>query len=172
MTLIEVMLTLVIVSILTVAALRVTIDISRAQGLEQRLDSDSALESRLDELLRMDVGHADGCRRTSEGLELRCLSAIDYKSLELGHLPVTVRYEVRKSGGISWLVRRQEYQGKVFNELVCSGVSAVGMGAAGATGGKDADDVDKFAKMPQAVTIVVKFDRPGASPLEFTYHTK
>lgn len=167
MTLIEVMLTLAIVSILTVAAMRVTINISRAHALERTQDRASALEPRLDELLRMDTGHADGWRRTSEGFELRSLSAIDYDSLRLAHLPVTVRYEVRQIGGVSWLIRRQEYQGKAFNELVCSGVSEVGLESVGAGG-----EAEKFNDMPETMTIIVKFEKYSASPLEFTYRTK
>jgi len=162
-----VMLTLVIVSILTVAAMRVTINISRAHALEQTRDRASALEPRLDELLRMDTGHADGWRHTSDGFELRSLSAIDRDSLRLAHLPVTVRYEVRQIGGVSWLVRRQGRQGKIFNELVCSGVSDVGLDSLVADG-----EPEKFNDMPQTMTIVVKFKKHGNSPLKFTYRTK
>ena len=165
------MLTLAIAGILTVAALRVTISISRAHGLEQTQDSAFSLESGLDELLRMDVVHADGYRRTSKGFELRCLSAIDYDSLELGHLPVTVRYEVRRIGGVSWLVRMQKHQGRMFNELVCSGAFGVGAEPVAAAGGKPADAAGKFDKMPQKVTIVVKLEGRINSPLKFTYHT-
>jgi prepilin-type N-terminal cleavage/methylation domain-containing protein len=164
MTLIEVMLTLAIVSILTVAALRVTVNISRAHGLERAQDSALTLESRLDELLRMDVVHADGCRQLDDGFELRSLSAIDYDSLRLAHLPVTIKYEIRQIAGLSWLVRRQRYQGKMFNELVCSGVYEVSLNSSG-TG-------DKFNDMPREAIIIVKFEEKNNPPLTFTYHTK
>ena len=165
MTLIEIMLTLVIVSILTVAAMRVTISISRAHAIEQTQDDDAALRPRINELLGVDVRHAGLWRRTSDGFELRSLASIDYDSLRLAHLPVTVRYETRQIGGLSWLVRTQTSNGRVFNELVCADVAGVDL-----KGPQDKDD--KFKEMPDELKVSVTFTGKEDSPMEFTYPTK
>jgi len=166
-TLIEVLLTLTIVSILSVAAMRVTIRISRADRVEQARDSISELTPRLNELLRMDAVHATGYRTSREGFELQSLSALDYDSLRLSHLPATVRYKVRSIGGVSWLVRTQSGRGGVLNELVCPGVSRVALDS------PDRDDKsDEFKPTPQTMTIVVTLvDRPDC-PLAFTCDTE
>jgi len=177
------MLALAIVGILTVAALSVTVNISRVERLERQEDGASALAPGLDALLRMDMVHADGYRSAGGGLELRARCGIDYGSLEAGHLPVTLKYRISEIGGVSWLVRIQEYRGRTFKELVCSDVSAFVMNSIRVTaGGNDKKTRKgkrtgnlgelKFRKIPQTVTIAIEFDRGGKTPLEFVYRTR
>lgn len=128
MTLIEVLAALAIVSMLTVAALRVATRLSRTGAFIRRRAEASALEIGLENLFASDILHADRYVNTGEGLSLETHASLEAGTLEVRHIPGRVTYEVRTIDGRKWLVRVQQVgDGPRHAELICAGVSGVNL---------------------------------------------
>lgn len=165
-TLIELMLTLAIVSLLTLAALKVAAATSRdARSLQKAADA-PGLAPRLMELIQRDLMHAHKLRKTASGFALQTHVCLDPKTFELRHMPAEVEYEVRKVGQRCLLFRRQRLQDqKETRELVCCDVNAVGIQSAAnrPAGGDD------WQAAPDAVTVSAVLGATGTAPQELVF---
>jgi len=165
-TLIELMLTLAIVSLLTLAALKVAAATSRDVRSLQKAADAPGLAPGLMELISRDLMHAHKLRKTASGFALQTHVCLDPKTFELRHMPAEVEYEVRKVGQRSLLVRRQRLQDqKETRELVCCNVSAIGIQSApnGAAGGDD------WQPATEAVTVSAVLGTTGMEPQEMVF---
>jgi len=169
-TLIEVMLTLAIVSLLTVSSLNITINLARAQRGDQRIHDASATDAQLRELFRIDLAHVHEYGITEESLKFRTRAVLD-EDLEVRHLPAVIGYEVRRIDDRPWLVRTQACGKRTMTELVCPDIKTVSLKSArGAddSAGPDSQEI-QWRPVPQTPTVVVEFaDRQG-KPVEFAY---
>ncbi len=160
LTLVELMAALAIASMLMVAAMRATVGISRSQRLIHR-QTDPAVRTGIEDLLRVDLLHAQRYRRTSEGFEMQTTASLNPRTYELEHIRSTVTYEVKRIATRSVLVRRQEPEatGKGFSELVCLSVRGITVKAEGSSEGR----LGLWKPIPQAAIVTIGFERPGGA---------
>ena len=125
-TLIEVLVTLAIVSLFTMASMGVVARLTRDQVTAgERIKTTSSREA-IRRLLEADVVHADRFRNLADGVELKGCFAITASGLRVEHVPATVRYQIRRVDRASWLVRIQQTgDGEPFVERVSGDVYAV-----------------------------------------------
>ncbi len=171
MTLIEVLAALAIVSMLTVAALRVATRLSRTGAFIRRRGEASALEIGLENLLASDILHADRYVNTRGGLSLETHASLEAATLEVRHIPGRVTYEVRTIDGRMWLVRVQQVgNGPQHAELICAGVSGVnliGGGKRSFAGGRAA-----WRAAPSPTMVRVQFADPARPELRLQFRRK
>jgi len=169
MTLIEVMLTLAIVSLLTVSSLNVTINLAAAQRGDRRTHDAAATDVQLRELFRIDLAHAHACAITEAGLRFRTRAILD-ENLEVRHLPAVIGYEVRRIAERQWLVRTQTCSSgrRTMTELVCPDVRTVSLKSTGDAPRPDLQEI-QWHGVPQTPTVVVEFENRPSSPVEFSH---
>lgn len=160
LTLIEIMVTLAIVSILVVAAMAVTVRMGRIErAVVAGPDHRAARRERIADVLAMDLTHAEryGQLANEPGFVLITRACLEPGSLELSHLPVTVTYTIFQAAGQPWLARAQRSAGRQpVRELLCQGVRDLFLtvqveqpAAAGRT-----------RPVPETVNVVVDFGGP------------
>jgi prepilin-type N-terminal cleavage/methylation domain-containing protein len=169
-TLIEIMFTLAIVSMLTVASLNITINLAAAQRGDRKIHVASASDVQLRELFRIDLAHMHEYRIREAGLQFRTRAILN-EDLEIRHLPAVIDYEIRRIDERAWLLRNQTCNRRTMTELVCPDVKTVSLKTVG--GADDSPEAHaqmiQWRPLPKTTTIVVEFeDRPG-KPTEFTH---
>jgi hypothetical protein len=165
LTLVELTATLAITSLIAVAVLPVTSNLSRAETLGQRTSARHLYYEALRALLELDLAHADRYRLTDEGMEFLVHVALSPGTLEVQHVPATVAYAVRRVGGRGWLVRSQRSrQGGDLDEPVCADVRTFRLVPEGDP--PKAEEAEWYP-MPPSVRASVEPDGPGPAPLEF-----
>jgi len=169
LTLVEMLAALAITALILAAVLPVTASLARSHALGENTQEQVSLESALRGLLATDLVHARSYRMTPNGVELEGLATLDLGTLELQHIPSTVRYEVRRIGARSWLARVQgsDPAGWVA-ELVCSDASAIGLRDASQPAAASGD----WQELPDAVIVRVGFATADRAPVEFLLHRR
>jgi prepilin-type N-terminal cleavage/methylation domain-containing protein len=125
-TLVEVLVTLVIVGVLTASSLGLVARLSKRQIALQQSGRRDDVAAGLRRLVELDLQHADRYRVLSDGFEIEARSTVAAETMALSHLPATIRYRIETIGPRPWLVRTQRGGDKdVFRELVCSGVAKI-----------------------------------------------
>ena len=182
LTLIELLATLAIATLLLGATLVVLAAMGRAERADIGRHETAFAPERLREILTIDLEHARRCRVDAGGVTLQTLARLRRTDLELEHVPTTVRYEVRRVGQESWLVRVQDdfIAGagddpggrEVRRELVCSGVGGIALRSAGEGAGAKPMPPGRWRSVPRAVTVVVEFTDAARAPAEFTFRVR
>lgn len=166
LTLIELTVTLAIVSMLTATSLAVVAKLSRIGRVDAGQLTADSLRDRLTALLSPELVHIQQFRNTLTGFTMDTLSAIDPKTMQRQHRPITVAYDIVTVGERRWLVRRQtENIIPAFTELVARGISDIHI--QDATSDEPAD-LDTWARPLVAVRVTVTFDDERTPPLDLT----
>jgi len=109
LTLVELLASLVIVTLLMVTALSVTTAVARSRLV---LESDDGRREALDRgaraLLAADLVHAHHWRPTENGFAVQTLVRLSGRAMRLEHVPSTVTYQVVATDGPPCLVRVQQ----------------------------------------------------------------
>lgn len=170
-TLIEIMVTLAIVSILMVAAMAVTVRLGRIeQASADGPDHRTIRRERIAGVLAMDLTHAEryGQLANAPGFVLLTRAYLDPDSLELSHLPATVTYSIVIVADQPWLQRTQRFADRQpMRELLCRGVRdiflAVQVGQLPPAG--------QTRPAPETVNVVVDFGGPQELEL-YSFQTR
>lgn len=109
LTLVELMASLVIVTMLVVAALAATTAMARSELALRRIDeATEGPAPGLAALLETDLVHAHHWRPLEDGFAIQTNVRLSVGTLRLEHVPSVVTYEVRRIDGRPHLVRVQE----------------------------------------------------------------
>lgn len=166
-TLVEMMVTLAIVGLLTVTALRAVTQAARAGRRQERAASVMGRGEAVWDLLRQDLVHAQRLRRTKDAFEIQGAVRLEPGTGEHRHLPATAVYRACDIRGRRVLLREQriERQGPTA-ELVSLAVLSL------AVTGKDGKELplEKWQSVPDDVTVKVVFEESGETT--WTVHRK
>lgn len=167
LTLIELVVSLAIVSMLMVAVMTVIGGLSRSERRDQAQHEGNRLASPLRDILANDLVHATQFTSTPDGCQLRTYAAIDPATMERNHRPVGIEYLVQIIAQRRWLVRVQhdENGGPDVRQLVCCDVAhfAVQPADSVTTGTEPADDA-----LPAAFVATVEFTSSGSETFRCT----
>ena len=167
-TLIELMVTLAIVALLTMAALATVTTLARSQTVRQRTDVAATRQQHLERLLAEDFRHVTGFRLVPGGFELDSQAVLDPTTLERRHLGAVVGYEVRQIGQRPWLVRTQRSDaGGDSTEPVCPAVRAVAIRVPR----KPDIPPEAWQKLPVSADVSFEFSEAGAATLAISLRT-
>jgi hypothetical protein len=124
-TLVETLAATVLAALLLITVMTVIASLGRERrDMARRAVADPTAD--LVDVIRWDLVNARDVTPTRDGVSIDGFASLDPKSRErAGHRPVRVLYEVRRSTGRSWLVRRQLDSGGAdprSEELVTDGV--------------------------------------------------
>ncbi len=122
---IELMVTLAIASLLTMAAFAVTANLWRSQQAAQEDHDQAMLRQRLQDILRVDLCQMQNWQVTDKGIALQSMVALSEKDMDVRHLPVTVYYEILPAGSGTVLVRRQMIGTDQQTNIVCPDVQSI-----------------------------------------------
>ena len=169
LTLVELMVTLAIVSILAVAALTVVTDLRRVEGMESRRQAEATALAPLGELIEWDVAHATHYRPAPGRVLLETQASLDATTLERRHLPATVEYTLREVGPRRWLVRIQRPQasGAALAELVARDVGGVRIELVDPPPDAAPANPDEWQPLSAVVAITVTPDGGNRPPAVF-----
>ncbi len=159
-TLVELAVSLAIVSLLMAAVLSVVRNLSRAETAgAARHDADTLAEP-LKTAMSADLVHASELSPVPCGFNLKTQAALDGASMEFRHLPAEVEYRLAAIGSRNWLVRVQgPQQPHPQVELVCTGVSGFCIDPLNAT-----DTSPAGMGAASAFAVTVEFEgKPGRS---------
>ena len=124
-TLVEVMLTLAIVS--TVLAISMNLLSSQNKKLQENLAEfkNSSKFDKVKRILSHDIRATKRIRSVDNGFEINTFSHIRNSDLEVKLIPTIVRYEIVKTECGSWLTRSQKNNKNWDRTLVASGVESL-----------------------------------------------
>ena len=169
LTLVEMMATLAIVSVLTAASLRVAAQLSKRGRAVETGHATSSLNTTLENLLAIDMAHADSYDASTEQTVLKTRSSLDTDTLEIRHIPAVVKYEIRPIAGRNWLVRTQQIgDGPVMATLVCDGVKSFYMDASRM---KRRQHRSWWKALPAQTKLTLTLDEPAGKVLHLNYRT-
>jgi type II secretory pathway pseudopilin PulG len=130
MTLVEVLVAMVLVSLVAGAALKVTADTGRLRVRDASALAADSLDTALRALLEMDLANADAVADDEGRLRIEGWAYLEPETLRLRHLPTTVTYAVESVAGRPRLVRTQESPGrKSQRRWVCSDAASIELAA-------------------------------------------
>ena len=127
LTLVEVLVSLVIVAMLMAAAMGITASLARSQVVLRKADAGpERLAQAVEAILKTDLLHAHHHRAARDGFSVQTSAHLVARSLALEHLPTAVTYQVRRVGERPCLFRTQAGGlEKLETDLVAIGVRAV-----------------------------------------------
>ena len=127
LTLVELLASLVIVTMLVIAALGVTTSLARSELTLRRQEGEADGPDRaLRALVEADLVHAHHWRSVEGGFAVQTNVRLDSKTLRLAHVPSVVTYRIRKVDQRSYLVRIQETGRKAQHvELAAVGAAQI-----------------------------------------------
>ena len=164
LTLIEIMVTLAIVSILTVGALSAVSGMTRSETAKAASHSHTVFLSSLRNLIEADILHATDYETTPDGFVVQTMVLLDETTMRRRHLPVAIEYQIRLIGEQSWLVRIQRPALEIpdSTELVWPGVATIDL--AEQYGSEEESD----QLQPAAYSVSIDFEDEKLEPLNFT----
>jgi len=167
-TLVEMVVTLAIVGLVTVLALGVVVNMSRADATTASTFETNTIKAALTEVLARDLAGASRQCKSTGGFGILTQVALDPQTMALRHWSAEVTYEILKLGSQSWLLRRQRIEdGSVSRELVCAGVTSITL----ATEPDNAAE-GKWNRLGDTVKVQVRLvGNSSSEPLELTFMT-
>lgn len=126
MTAVEVLVASLLSALLMVAVMGTMRGLKAHERALELRDATESWQRSFAHILEHDLSNAREMRVSPEFLELRGIKASKDGLAENVWLPVTVRYEIRKTDNQSWLVRSEKQGNSIQTELVCQGVTSLG----------------------------------------------
>ncbi len=164
LTLIEIMVTLAIVSILTVGALSAVSGMTRSETAQAAGHRHAVIVSSLRNLIEADILHATDYETTPEGFVLQTMVLLDHVTMRRRHLPVAVEYQIRLIGERSWLVRIQRPALEIPDsaELVWPGVTTIDLAE------QYDSETESDQLQPTAYSVSIDFEDEKLESFSFT----
>ncbi len=171
LTLVEMIVTMAILSMLTVGALRVLGTILRRTPMDAPGDQTEWTVSLLGDVFAADLYHAEAFEATGEGFALQTLASLEPTSMRWRHLPSRVTYHVEPADGQRWLIRTQRPRtaGRAdMTTLVCAGVRKVHLIA---TEPIEGAGETPWLPVAESMAVLVEFEQPR-TPVHYLIRTR